>query len=50
MSTLIIATNFTAEWLAGLLALAILIPYYAMLFVLRQTFKKAFKISVLKLA
>lgn len=50
MSTLIIASLYVEEWLAGLLALAILAPYYSILFLLRQTFKKAFKISVIKLA
>lgn len=50
ISTLVISTLYLEEWLAGLLSLTILIPYYAILFVLRQSFKKAFQISVLKLA
>mgnify|MGYP002712973124 CR=1 FL=1 len=50
ISTLFISSLYLEEWLAGLLSLAILVPYYTMLFVLRQTFKKAFQISVLKLA
>lgn len=49
ISTLVISYMYVDEWLAGLLSLAILIPYYTILFVLRQTFKKAFKISVLKI-
>ena len=48
MLTLIITTNFVKEWIAGLVSLFILIPYYFMLFVLKDTFKKAFKISILK--
>lgn len=50
ISTLLIASTILDEWIAGLLALAILIPYYLMLFVLRNSFKKAFKVSILKIA
>ena len=46
--TLIITANFFKEWIAGLVSLFILIPYYFMLFVLKNTFQKAFKISILK--
>lgn len=46
--TLIIASNFLKEWLAGLLSLFILIPYYLMLYFLKASIKGAFKISVLK--
>ena len=46
--TLIIASNFLKEWLAGLLSLFILIPYYLMLYFLKSSLKGVFKISVLK--
>ena len=48
LTVLIIATSFMKEWMAGLLALAILIPYYLMLYVLQNTFKKAFSVSIFK--
>jgi len=46
--TLIITTKFLKEWIAGLVSLFILIPYYFMLFVLKDTFQKAFRISIFK--
>ncbi|NLP58865.1 SoxR reducing system RseC family protein [Lutibacter sp. B1] len=46
--TLIIASLFFKEWIAGLLSLFVLVPYYLMLYVLKDSFKKAFKISILK--
>lgn len=46
--TLIITSNFLKEWLAGLLSLFILIPYYVMLYFLKTSLKGVFKISVLK--
>ncbi len=45
---LIASSNLFEEWLAGLLALIVLIPYYLLLFVLKNSFRKAFKISILK--
>jgi len=45
---LIITSLFLKEWVAGLLSLAILIPYYFMLFVLKDKFQKAFQVSILK--
>lgn len=45
---LIITSLFLDELIAGLLSLAILVPYYFMLFVLKDTFKKAFQVSILK--
>lgn len=47
-STLIIASNFLKEWLAGLLSLFILIPYYLMLYSLKTRLKSSFKMSILK--
>ena len=46
--TLIITTKFLKEWIAGLVSLFILIPYYFLLFVLKDTFQKAFRISIFK--
>jgi sigma-E factor negative regulatory protein RseC len=48
-STLIIASNFLKEWLAGLLSLFILIPYYLMLYGLKTKLKSSFKMSILKI-
>jgi len=45
---LIISSLFLKEWVAGLISLAVLIPYYLMLFVLKDTFQKAFQVSILK--
>ena len=50
LTVLLIASTLFQEWIAGLLSIAILIPYYLMLYVLRNTFKKAFKLSILKMA
>lgn len=47
--TLIIASNFVPEWMAGLISLFMLIPYYILLYFLQNTFKKAFEISILKI-
>ena len=50
ISVLVIASLFLAEWLAGLLALGTLAPYYLLLHFTRSFFKQKFKVSVLKLA
>ncbi len=50
MTVLLIASTLFKEWIAGLLSIAVLVPYYLMLYVLRNTFKKAFKLSILKTA
>jgi len=49
ISVLIISSLFFAEWQAGLIALAVLVPYYFILHSLNSVFRKKFKISVLKL-
>ena len=46
--TLLISSIFLKEWMAGLVSLLVLIPYYVMLHVLNDVFKKAFRISILK--
>ncbi len=45
---LVVSSIFFKEWIAGLLSLIVLIPYYFLLFVLKNSFRKAFKISILK--
>tara|TARA_R110002050_G_scaffold94765_2_gene197236 strand:- start:93244 stop:93672 length:429 start_codon:yes stop_codon:yes gene_type:complete len=47
--TLIIASVYLKEWMAGILSLFILIPYYLTLYFLKSTLKSAFKISILKI-
>jgi positive regulator of sigma E activity len=49
ISVLLITSLFVAEWLAGLIALSVLVPYYFILRSLNSVFRKKFKISVLKL-
>ena len=48
-SSLLIASNFVPEWIAGLVSLFILIPYYIVLYFLKNSFKKTFEISILKI-
>lgn len=48
LSTLLVGSVFLPEWLAGMLSLLILVPYYFGLYLLRNTFKKTFQISILK--
>lgn len=45
---LVITSFFLKEWIAGLISLAVLIPYYFMLFVMKDWFQKAFQVSILK--
>lgn len=47
-TTLIITSVFLKEWLAGIVSLFILIPYYLTLYLLKNVFKTAFKISIIK--
>ena len=47
--TLIIGSSFIKEWQAGLMALLILLPYFLMLYFLKNKLKTAFKISILKI-
>lgn len=48
MVTLVIASSFLPEWLAGILSILVLVPYYLMLLIFNNKFKKAFKVSILK--
>ncbi len=49
IAVLLISSVFVAEWQAGLLALAVLGPYYFSLHYLNSFFKKKFKVSILKM-
>lgn len=49
IAVLMITYQFVPEWLAGLLALIVLFPYYGILYYMNSFFRKKFKISVLKL-
>ncbi len=46
--TLIIASFFFKEWLAGLLSIFILIPYYIALYLYKDSFNSYFNISIVK--
>lgn len=48
-TTLILASSFLEEWLSGLISLAILVPYYFILYLLKNTLKSTFKTSILKI-
>lgn len=47
-TTLILASNFLKEWLAGIVSLFILIPYYLTLYLMKNALKSVFKISIIK--
>lgn len=47
-TVLVVTSFFMKEWVSGLISLSILIPYYFTLFVMKDTFKKAFQVSILK--
>ena len=46
--SLVLTSLFLKEWLAGVVSLLILIPYYLTLYLLKNTLKSAFKISIIK--
>jgi len=48
--TLAICVQFINELSAGLLSLAVLIPYYSILYLLKSKLKSTFQISILKLS
>jgi sigma-E factor negative regulatory protein RseC len=48
IAVLIFTSFFFKEWIAGILSFAVLIPYYFMLYILKDTFYKAFQVSILK--
>jgi len=45
---LVVTSFFFEEWVAGLLSLFILLPYYFMLYIMKDAFQKAFQVSILK--
>jgi sigma-E factor negative regulatory protein RseC len=47
-TVLIVSSNFLKEWIAGLAALFVLIPYYLMLHFFNDSFERIFKVSILK--
>lgn len=49
LATLVTSSLFLQEWMAGVLSLLILIPYYGMVYALKSYFKKTFSISVLSI-
>ena len=49
LSTLLITFLLFAEWVAGLLSLLILVPYYATVYALKNYFKETFRISILRI-
>ncbi len=46
--TLLTASVFFSEWVAGLLSLLVLVPYYLTVYGLRNYFERTFRISVLR--
>lgn len=49
MFVVLVATSFFfKEWIAGLISLFVLIPYYLMLYISKDRFQKAFQVSILK--
>lgn len=49
LSVLLISSSIYEEWIAGLLSILVLVPYYSALYVLRNSFKKTFQVSIFKL-
>jgi sigma-E factor negative regulatory protein RseC len=49
LATLLTSSLFLQEWLAGVLSLLILLPYYGTLYALKDYFKKTFRITVLSI-
>jgi len=45
---LIVISFFVKEWIAGLVSIFVLIPYYLMLYLSKDRFQKAFQVSILK--
>lgn len=46
--TLVITSSFFKEWIAGLMSLFILLPYYFSLYFLKNKLKESFMVTVLK--
>ena len=48
-AVLIIGSNFLKEWIAGLLSLFVIIPYYILLHFFNNSFERIFKVSIIKI-
>jgi sigma-E factor negative regulatory protein RseC len=48
MTVLVTASFFVTEWLAGVLSILVLPPYYLLLYSLKKVFSKSFQFSILK--
>jgi sigma-E factor negative regulatory protein RseC len=46
LTTLVIASFFLEEWLAGLLSILVLIPYFTLIYGLKLYFRDTFKITL----
>lgn len=46
---LIISIPFFKEWVAGLLSILVLIPYYLIIYLMKNSLEKMFKISIIKI-
>jgi len=47
-SVLLVTSLFFKEWIAGLVSLLVLVPYYFILHIFNNSFQKAFRINILK--
>lgn len=47
--TLLVSSGFVKEWISGLISLFILIPYYIILYLFQENFRKVFKVSLFKI-
>lgn len=45
---LIVTSLFLKEWIAGLVSIAILVPYYLVIYFMKDAFQKVFQVSILK--
>lgn len=49
LATLMTTSLFLVEWIAGVLSLLILVPYYTTVYVFKDYFKRTFSISILRI-
>jgi len=48
LSVLLISSTLVKEWIAGVLSILVLLPYYTILSFMKNSFKETFKFSILK--
>ena len=48
LSVLLISSTLVKEWIAGVLSILVLLPYYTILSLMKNSFKETFKFSILK--